>query len=93
MPARLMVDLMKQNASMSVSLPRASVLGKSLGTWLLEDIIGLWTGDDSNKLVEKALGVDNGRPRLIFELVVQRHLKGSDGWLGGVANYPKWNFN
>lgn len=80
MPARLMVDLMKQNASMSLSLPRAAVLGKSLGTWLLEDIIGLWTGDDSNKLVDKAFGVNNGRPRLLFELVVQRHLKGSDGW-------------
>lgn len=79
-PARLMVDLMKQNASMSLSLPRAAVLGKSLGTWLLEDIIGLWTGDGSKKLVEKALGLDNGRPRLIFELVVQRHLKGPDGW-------------
>jgi len=79
-PARLMVDLMKQNASMSLSLPRAAALGKSLGTWLLEDIIGLWTGDDSNELVDKALGTDNGRPRLILELVVQRHLKGSDGW-------------
>jgi len=76
----LMVDLMKQNASMSLSLPRAAALGKSLGTWLLEDIIGLWTGDDSNELVDKALGTDNGRPRLILELVVQRHLKGSDGW-------------
>lgn len=80
MPARLMVDLMKQNASMSLSMPRAATLGKSLGTWLLEDIIGLWTGDDSQKLVDKALGMGNGRPRLIYELVVRRHLKGTDGW-------------
>jgi hypothetical protein len=80
MPVRLMVDLMKQNASMSLSMPRAATLGKSLGTWLLEDIIGLWTGDDSQKLVDKALGMGNGRPRLIYELVVRRHLKGTDGW-------------
>jgi hypothetical protein len=79
-PAGLMVDLMKQNSSMSLSPSNAAGLGRSFGTWLLEDVIGLWTGDRTGKLVEKALGRENGRPRLIFELVVQRQSKGSDGW-------------
>lgn len=78
MPARLMVDLMKQNASMSLQRVRAAALGKSFGTWLLEDVIGLWTGDPEEALVEKALGVENGRPRLLFELRVQRRKRETD---------------
>lgn len=80
MPAGLMVDLMKNNSSISVSLSRAAGLGKSFGTWLLEDVIGLWTGDKAAKVIEKALGRENGRPRLIFELIVERQSKGADGW-------------
>lgn len=84
MPAGLMVDLMKNNSSMSVSPSRAAGLGKSFGTWLLEDVIGLWTGDKAAKVIEKALGRENGRPRLIFELIVERQSKGADGWTGPV---------
>ncbi|KRP76526.1 hypothetical protein [Pseudomonas lactis] len=72
--ASLMVDLMKQNKTMSLSPSRAAGLGKSFGTWLLEDVIGLWTGDKSEKLVKKANGQENGRPRLIYEFLVQRSL-------------------
>ena len=80
MPAGLMVDLMKNNSSMSVSPSRAAGLGRSFGTWLLEDVIGLWTGDKADIVIEKALGRENGRPRLIFELIVERQSKGADGW-------------
>lgn len=80
MPAGLMVDLMKHKSSMSVSPSKAAGLGRSFGTWLLEDVIGLWTGDKASNVIEKALGRENGRPRLIYELIVQRQSKGADGW-------------
>lgn len=80
MPAGLMVDLMKNNSSMSVAQSKAAGLGRSFGTWLLEDVVGLWTGDKADNVIEKALGRENGRPRLIFELIVQRQSKGADGW-------------
>ncbi|GFM82625.1 hypothetical protein PSCICN_33170 [Pseudomonas cichorii] len=80
MPAGLMVDLMKNNSSMLVSPSKAAGLGRSFGTWLLEDVVGLWTGDKADSVIEKALGRENGRPRLIFELIVQRQSKGTDGW-------------
>lgn len=82
-PARLMLDLIASGESSTQIAPqKASVLGKGIGTWLLEDFIGLWTGDWAESVVERGNG--NGekyrQPLVLARLVVDRIHKGSDGW-------------
>lgn len=82
-PARLMLDLIASGQpSTQIAPQKASVLGKGIGTWLLEDVIGLWTGDWAEPVVARGNG--NGekyrQPLVLARLVVDRIHKGSDGW-------------
>jgi hypothetical protein len=82
-PARLMLDLIASGQpSTQIAPQKASVLGTGIGTWLLEDVIGLWTGDWAEPVVARGNG--NGekyrQPLVLARLVVDRIHKGSDSW-------------
>jgi hypothetical protein len=49
----------------------AARLGRSLADWLLTDVIGMWTGDSSKDLIEKARGSAFGRPTTVLEMTVE----------------------
>lgn len=79
-PARLMLDLVERGEPASQIAPtQASRLGKGIGDWLVEDIIGLWTGDWNEKLIERAEGGPDREPYILVELIVERIHKGPDG--------------
>ena len=60
---------------------KAANLGKGIGTWLVDDVVGLWTGDWNAELVERAEGGPDREPFLLVELVVDRVHTGRDGWV------------
>ncbi len=79
-PARLMLDLVERGEPASQIAPaQASRLGKGIGTWLVDDVIGLWTGDGDEKLIERAEGGPDREPYILVELIVERIHKGPDG--------------
>ncbi|WP_152565256.1 hypothetical protein [Caballeronia glathei] len=72
-PARLMLDMIERGEPSTVLYPgRAAELGKSIGTWLLEDVIGLWTGDWNNNVIDVAKGGVFRRPYMLVEIVAER---------------------
>lgn len=72
-PARLMLDMIARGENSSVLYPpRAAALGKSIGTWLLEDVIGLWSGDWNSNVIDVAHGGVFRRPYMLVELVAER---------------------
>jgi len=82
-PARLMLDLIAGGEPSTQIAPfKASVLGKGIGTWLLEDVIGLWTGDWADPVVERGNGSGKKyrQPLALARLIVDRIHKGADGW-------------
>ncbi|EEF26467.1 conserved hypothetical protein [Ricinus communis] len=80
-PARLMLDLVERGESSTQIAPsHASRLGKDIGTWLVQDVIGLWTGDWDDRVVSRAEGGTDREPFVLAELVVERVRKGPDGW-------------
>lgn len=80
-PARLVLDLIERGEpATSITSERASELGKGIGTWLVEDAIGLWTGDWSQDIVERAEGRTNRRPLKLVRLVVDRIPRGPEDW-------------
>ncbi|MFM0197763.1 hypothetical protein PQQ65_32190 [Paraburkholderia strydomiana] len=79
-PARLMLDLVKRGDSASQIAPaKAAGLGKGIGTWLVDDVIGLWTGDCESEIIERAEGGMDREPFLLVELVADRVQLGRDG--------------
>lgn len=73
LPARLVRDLVARGEPASYMTPgNASSLGKGIGDWLLDDVIGLWTGDDQAELLEKAWGGKDRRPYVLAELTLER---------------------
>ncbi|MGY2805605.1 hypothetical protein [Bradyrhizobium sp. USDA 4506] len=81
-PARLFLDLVERGEpSTQIAPAAASQLGKRLGTWLVEDVIGLWTGDWKDQLLAKALGGEGREPYLLVEITANRIRRGPDGWL------------
>jgi hypothetical protein len=81
-PARLFLDLVERGHSSTQIAPAdASRLGRGIGSWLLEDVIGLWTGDWTTAIVDRAEGGKDRGPFLLVEIVVDRVRKGPDGWL------------
>lgn len=81
-PARLFLDLVERAQSSTQIAPAdASRLGKGIGAWLVEDVIGLWTGDWKVAIVSRAEGGKDREPFLLVDLVVERVRKGPDGWL------------
>ena len=81
-PARLFLDLVERaQSSTQIAPANASRLGKGIGAWLVEDVIGLWTGDWKVAIVSRAEGGKDREPFLLVDLVVERVRKGPDGWL------------
>lgn len=81
-PAHLILDLIERGEpSTQIAPANASRLGKGIGAWLVEDIIGLWTGDWDYDIVERAEGGKDREPFVLAEVVVERVRKGPDGWL------------
>ena len=75
-----MLDLIERGEhSTQIAPAKASRLGKSIGAWLVEDAIGLWTGDWGNDIVTRAEGGERRRPLLLAKLVVDRIPRGKDG--------------
>lgn len=80
-PARLFLDLVERGEPSTQIAPAvASRLGKGLGTWLVEDVIGLWTGDWKEQLLAKAKGGEGREPFLLVEITADRVRRGPDGW-------------
>ncbi|ROM97925.1 hypothetical protein [Pseudomonas brassicacearum] len=80
-PARLVQDLIgRGQLSTQMSSSHAAMLGKSIGTWLLEDVIGLWTGDWGPEIVERAQGGPDREPFVMIKVVAERERQGPDGW-------------
>ena len=80
-PARLTLDLVERGSLCDqISLPYASQLGKGIATWLLEDVIGLWTGDWNQEIIARAEGRMSREPYILAEIKVDRVRKGPDGW-------------
>lgn len=80
-PARLMLDLIERGEpSTQIAPVNASHLGKSIGTWLVEDVIGLWTGDGGKEIITHAEGGEHRKPLVLVTLVVDRVPKAKDGW-------------
>ncbi|MCU1737990.1 MULTISPECIES: hypothetical protein [unclassified Pseudomonas] len=83
-PARLMVDLIARGERSTQLAPtRASELGKGIGTWFVEDVIGLWTGDWEKNIVARAEGGKYREPLIVARLIVDQIPKGPDGWSKG----------
>ncbi|MFP3606072.1 hypothetical protein [Paraburkholderia sp. SIMBA_053] len=79
-PARLILDLVERGDSASQIAPaKAAGLGKGIGSWLVDDVIGLWTGDYDAEIVERAEGGAERQPFVLVELVVDRVRLGRDG--------------
>ncbi|OAJ52030.1 hypothetical protein A6V36_18020 [Paraburkholderia ginsengiterrae] len=80
-PARLMRDHVERGeSSAQIARSQASRPGKGISTWLVQDIIGLWTGDWDDQVVARAEGGTDREPFVFAELVVERIRKGPDGW-------------
>ena len=81
-PARLLLEMVERGEPATQIAPAtASRLGKSIGTWLLEDVIGLWTGDWNETIIRKAEGGEGREPYLLVEIIANRVSKGPDGWV------------
>lgn len=72
MPASLLHDLVRAEIiPRNISPRKAAQLSKSLSAWMLEDVIGLWTGDSNPQLMMKAQGEVGRRPYIWAELLVE----------------------
>lgn len=80
-PARLMLDLVERGEHASQIAPtQASRLGNGIGTWPVDDVIGRWTGDWDERIVQRAEGGPDREPYILVELTVEKIHKGPDGW-------------
>lgn len=72
-PANLFLEYFDNGSKMRQIRPdEGANLGKSLASWLVYDVIGLWTGDPNKKVVKKAESGGAGRQStLFFELDVK----------------------
>ncbi|ONA32491.1 hypothetical protein AQ878_21365 [Burkholderia pseudomallei] len=72
-PARLVLDMIERGESAHHMAPAtASLWGKSIGDWLLEDVVGLWAGDWRSEVIARAEGGKDRQPYLLVELIVER---------------------
>ncbi|TIX66054.1 MAG: hypothetical protein E5V25_16390 [Mesorhizobium sp.] len=79
-PAQLLVDrfgaIMKER---HMHPDRVARLGRSLAVWLVDDVIGLWTGDPREEAVEKASAGAGDRDTILVEIAVAMVLADSEG--------------
>jgi hypothetical protein len=72
-PVQLYLDLIARGeAPTGISPGFASNIGKSLASWLLYDVIGLWAGDPNPKLVSKAMGGAGREPYILAKLTARK---------------------
>lgn len=80
-PAGLALDLIEREQLKSQLSPsHAALLGKRIGSWLLEDVIGLWTGDWNPAIIQRSEGGPGTKPFIMVEIIAERQRKGPDGW-------------
>lgn len=71
-PVQLYLDLINRGESPTgISPVFASNIGKSLASWLLYDVIGLWSGDPDPQLVSKAMGRVGSEPYILAKLTAR----------------------
>ena len=81
-PARLFLDMVERGWPRTQIAPApASWLGKGIGTWLVADVIGLWTGDWDETLVTNAEGAQGREPFVLVEITANLEPKGPEGWM------------
>jgi hypothetical protein len=73
LPSRMVSDVLGAQTSPAIPLPIILRASKPLSPFLLHDIIGLWTGDTSQKLIESIRqGMDEGQgPRILIEVTLK----------------------
>src|SRR3954451_3846132 len=65
-PARLFLDLAEGGMLPNDISPQAAArIAKSLSAWLVEDVMGLWTGDWNTAIVDRAAGSEGREPYLL----------------------------
>jgi hypothetical protein len=80
-PARLFLDLGDRGMPANQIGPQAAAqIGKSIAAWLVEDVIGLWTGDWSPPIIQRAIGGEGREPYLLVTISAEIVPKGPDGW-------------
>jgi hypothetical protein len=81
-PARLFLDLAEGGMLPNDISPQAAArIAKSLSAWLVEDVMGLWTGDWNTAIVDRAAGSEGREPYLLVNLSAEIMRRGPDGWL------------
>lgn len=81
-PARLFLDLAERGMQANQISPAAAArIAQGLSTWLVEDVIGLWTGDWNDAIINRAAGSEGRRPYLLANLSAEIVRRGPDGWL------------
>ncbi len=70
-PAQLLVDQLGVTVKERQLHPdRVARLGRSLAGWLVDDVIGLWTGDHRKRAVKKAASGAGDRDTILVEISV-----------------------
>jgi hypothetical protein len=71
-PARLFLDYFgkKGHKYRFIKPEDGERVGKSLASWLVYDVIGLWTGDPDNEIVKRSYGQLGGSSTVLIELEV-----------------------
>jgi hypothetical protein len=81
-PARLFLELAEEGRLGNYISPLAAArIAKSLSAWLVEEVMGLWTGDWNNAIVDRAAGSEGREPYLLVNLFAEIERKGPEGWL------------
>lgn len=70
-PARLFLDCSNDSQKTRRIRPEVGArLGRSLSSWLVYEVIGLWTGDPNPDVVKRAHGKSGAQPTMLIELKV-----------------------
>lgn len=74
-PVQLYLDLIARGATSTCIQPDfAASIAKSLASWLLYDVIGLWAGDPRTEVVEKAMGGPGREPYVLAKFTAKKVL-------------------
>ena len=74
-PVQLYLDLIARGAASTCIQPDfAASIAKSLASWLVYDVIGLWAGDPRTEVVEKAMGGPGREPYVLAKFTAKKVL-------------------
>jgi hypothetical protein len=83
-PAKLLLEMIERGHGQprSVIYPNAvAPIANGLASWMMYDVIGLWTGDWSAPILKRAEGAERRGPFLLVEIIAEILPVGPDGWL------------